>query len=51
LHTAQALPLAALSGRRWIIYGVAILMALAMFATFMMAVYGVPLLALGLTKP
>jgi hypothetical protein len=51
LHTAQALPLAALSGRRWIIYGAAILMTLVMFATFMMAVYGVPLLALGLTKP
>jgi hypothetical protein len=47
LHTAQALPLAALSGLRWLVYGAALLMVLAMIATFLMAVGGVPLLRTG----
>jgi hypothetical protein len=44
LHTAQALPLAALSGSRIAIYGAALLCLLLMGATFAMAVMGIPLL-------
>jgi hypothetical protein len=44
LHIAQAVPLAALSGHRAVVYGVAAAMALAMFGAFTMAVMGIPIL-------
>ncbi len=44
LHTSQAVPLAALSGNRWVVYGVALLCVIAMVIAFWMATMGVPLL-------
>ncbi len=44
LHTAQAVPLAALLGSKWAVYGVALLCLILMAATFGMAVMGIPLL-------
>jgi hypothetical protein len=44
LHAAQAVPLAALSGSRWVGYGAAVICTLLMAITFGMAVMGVPVL-------
>jgi hypothetical protein len=44
LHATQLVPLAALSGNRSVVYGTALIVTLAMFATFIMAAMGVPLL-------
>jgi hypothetical protein len=44
LHTSQALPLAALSGNKWVVYGVAALCAIAMSIAFAMATMGMPIL-------
>jgi hypothetical protein len=44
LHTSQAVPLAALSGRRWVVYGVAALCAVLMAVAFGMATLGIPVL-------
>jgi hypothetical protein len=44
LHTSQALPLAALSGNKWVVYGVAALCAIAMSIAFGMATMGIPIL-------
>jgi hypothetical protein len=44
LHVMQALPLSALSGKRYLVYGVAVLCILATATTFVMAINGVPLL-------
>jgi hypothetical protein len=44
LHATQVVPLAGLSGSRWVIYGVAALMGLAMIATFLLAINGLPVL-------
>jgi hypothetical protein len=44
LHIAQAVPLAALSSQRTVVYGVAAATALAMFGAFAMAVLGIPIL-------
>ena len=44
LHAAQAIPLAALSGSRRVVYGSAALCIILMAATFAMAVMGIPLL-------
>jgi hypothetical protein len=43
LHTAQAVPLAALSGNRVAVYSAALVMVLAMAGAFAMAVMGIPL--------
>lgn len=45
LHAMQVLPLAALSGKRSVVYGVAVLVAVLTALTFVQAVMGVPLLA------
>lgn len=44
LHTSQALPLAALSGSKLAVYGVAALCAIAMSIAFAMATMGIPIL-------
>ncbi len=44
LHTTQAIPLAALTGSRWVVYGAAAVCVVLMAATFAMAVMGMPLL-------
>jgi hypothetical protein len=44
LHMTQAVPLAGLSGSRWLVYAVAITGLLAMAATFIMALNSIPLL-------
>jgi len=44
LHAAQAVPLAALAGNRWIVYATALVCVVFMAATFAMAVMGIPLL-------
>ena len=44
LHATQAIPLAALSGNRFVVYGAAAVSVILMAATFAMAVMGVPLL-------
>lgn len=44
LHTTQAVPLAGMSGSRFVVYGVAVLCVLLMAGTFAMATLGVPLL-------
>jgi hypothetical protein len=44
LHATQAVPLAALSGSRLVVYGMALLCLLFLAATFAMAVMGIPLL-------
>ncbi len=44
LHATQIVPLAGLSGNRWIVYGAAIVLTVATLATFMLAVMGIPLL-------
>lgn len=44
LHTSQALPLAALSGSKLAVYGVAALSAIAMSIAFAMATMGIPIL-------
>jgi hypothetical protein len=43
LHAAQIVPFAALSGRRSIVYGAALLCAIATFGTFLIAIAGIPL--------
>ena len=43
LHAAQAVPFAAISGKRSIVYGVALLVFLLTVATFVQAMNGVPL--------
>jgi hypothetical protein len=43
LHTTQAVPLAGLSGNRWVVYGLASLMVIAMVGAFAMALKGLPL--------
>ncbi len=47
LHAAQVVPLAALSGQRLVIYSAATGVALATVATFVQALAGIPLFALG----
>jgi hypothetical protein len=44
LHAAQAVPLAALSGSRWAVYGVAALCVIMMFVAFGLATLGIPIL-------
>jgi hypothetical protein len=44
LHATQILPLAGLSGKRWVVYGAALVVTGATVATFMLAVMGIPLL-------
>jgi hypothetical protein len=44
LHAAQFVPLAALSGRRPLVYGSTLVVTLAMLGSFVMALFGVPLL-------
>jgi hypothetical protein len=44
LHATQFVPLAGLSGSRWVIYSTALLVTVAMIGTFIMAVMGFPLL-------
>jgi hypothetical protein len=44
LHATQAVPLAALSGNRWVVYGVAALCAIAMATAFGLATMGMPVL-------
>jgi hypothetical protein len=43
LHTAQVVPLAGLSGTKFLVYASAMIMALAMIGTFLLAIGGVPL--------
>jgi hypothetical protein len=42
LHAMQLVPLAALSGQRWLVYVVAASITVAMTATFVMAINGIP---------
>lgn len=44
LHASQAIPLAALSGNRWVVYGVAVLCAIMMSIAFGLATMGLPVL-------
>jgi hypothetical protein len=44
LHTSQAVPLAALSGNRWVVYGAATLCAMMMAIAFGLATLGIPML-------
>ncbi len=44
LHATQAIPLAAISGSRWMVAGTAVLCIILMAATFIVAVMGIPLL-------
>jgi hypothetical protein len=44
LHASQVVPFAAMSGKRGIIYGAALLVTLLTVATFMQAMMGIPLL-------
>jgi hypothetical protein len=44
LHATQFIPLAGLSGNRWVVYGTALAVTLAMVGTFVMAAMGIPFL-------